>query len=282
MAFRRRYRKRANANRPKRSMVRRRNKARLYKGLSSIGKTYTQEFNLEPFMITNVADNPTGTPTFGCRYGTAGTTMIMNVGVALNSHTGFDRLYDLPLSATFSVLDIATWSTWRSLFDAYRIKKVYFTIEYLFNSANLPPSSLSPSTAPVSLLPTLFHSIDMDDADLPIQLANVTGKPSHRVKKFGNQGKCTVVISPRSKTSSVVASPSGGSLTLYQGASQRGVWFDTRQITSGGSTVAPVYYGWKGWLSDLTNCDATGQVPNVAFRIKPTYIVEFKTPMAAY
>ena len=221
-------------------------------------------------MLINDVD-VSGVPTFLQKFsGTAG-GQVLNIGQAVDSNT-FGRNYDLPISMSFNMAELANIQNWAILYDMVKLDKVVINVEYGFNSAI---SAVQNTYS--GFMPTLYHAKDYDDAFLPTTVQTLRGRNDCKTHKFPK--KLSISIVPRMRT--VVQTTPSVANTQAIGLDKKPQWLDTAYLQGAHPSSAEMF-GWKGFLTDLYVPSSVAGIPNQLFRFNVDYYVSFKHPQNAY
>jgi len=187
--------------------------------------------------------------------------------------TGFPNYFDIGLSARFRLSDLGNYSSFTSLYDAYKINRVSVTIESLSNVA---------AQNTTGVLPTIWQYYDQDDYITPAAagpgtgIAQVLGKQGVKRHQFGSSKKASVTFS-FSPTSQVVVenglSDPADSLIAGQ-INKKPMWLNC-------ATPDVNHYGFKAWITDMYSpiVSAENTAPTVALRFNWTYDISFRSPI---
>jgi hypothetical protein len=83
------------------------------------------------------------------------------------STNGLGNFYDVVGAVHFKLQDLLNYTTYTSMFDQYKIKKVTMTVDYLNNSSIVSGAGL---------MPKVYTYWDQDDSTVPVSLIQLTGK----------------------------------------------------------------------------------------------------------
>lgn len=176
----------------------------------------------------------------------------------VSSSNGIVDYYDIVGAVPFKLSDCTFFSSYNTLFDAYKMGKVSLHLEYLNN--------VSPANAG-GLMPTAYMYWDQDDASLPASILSVTSKQGVKIRQFGNKSLTTLKTSFVPTTQSVLGSVGGGVATAGIGA--KPMWLNCTQ-------PAIAHNALKFVITDVYI--PTSGVTQ-AFRFNWTYNIKFRGPI---
>lgn len=182
-----------------------------------------------------------------------------SIGTIQTSSTAYANYIDVGLAAAFKATDLNQWSTWRGLYDAYRIDRVDCTIDFLSNTSSVGGSTL---------LPSMYIYNDQDDAVPPNQLNFVTSKQGVRKIQFANKMQTSI-------KHSCVPHSAGYLKGLAAPSNQYSVNKPHQWINSTSDDVA--HYAMKFYITDILANSANA----LAFKFNFTYKMSFRGPLIA-
>ena len=221
-------------------------------------------------MLINDVD-VSGVPSFLQKFSGTVNGQVLNIGQAVLSNT-FGRNYDLPISMSFNMTELANIQNWAILYDMVRLDKVVINIEYGFNSATTAVNNTYSG-----FMPTLYHAKDYDDAFLPTTVQTLRGRKDCKTHQFPK--KLSISLVPRIRN--VIQTGTSTTNTLSIGLDKKPQWQDTAYLQGDHPTSAEMF-GWKGFLTDLYVPSSVSGIPNQLFRWNVDYYVSFKHPQNAY
>jgi len=242
--------------RPRRRMARR---SRVPRGMRAQLRPYSYVFTLEPQILQSATTGttPVVVNTF------AGQLPIVQSNLTSNaSNTGFTNNWDFGLACHHNARDIANWSSYFGIYDAYKITKITAKIEYLANTAG-PQGS--------ALLPTVWAYWDQDDTAVPTNIAALTGKTGVKMFTYNATKRIFNFTFRPTIRESVETSANANSPYAISGRGNQ--W-----INCGGDGTIVNHYAFKMWCTDFYA--AIGPASANAFRITWKYHVTFRSPLA--
>jgi len=166
--------------------------------------------------------------------------------------------FDLFAAVPFQLNDLVHSGTYTSMYDAYKIKRVSVSVEYLTNN-----------TSQFQLNPTTYMVWDQDDAIIPPTLASITSKQGVSVRQFGNKSRSVITYSMVPTISQVVVY--NGGTTGSGGVASKPTWLDSRNPDV-------QHNAFKLAITDIYLPGGAGAVEQ-AFRLNWTYHMCFRSPL---
>lgn len=176
------------------------------------------------------------------------------------SNNGLTNFVDVGLATTFKLTDLAQYTKFTGMFDAYKINKVTCNIEYLNNTSSVNTTGL---------LPSVYLYWDQDDAVIPsIGGLNIQAKQGVKRIQFGNKMRTSVSTSGRPKLQGLIGSAS--TVGADAAVVMKSTWLDC-------ISAEVQHYALKMYITDLyvPGSSAVQQ----AFRFNWTYDVSFRAPL---
>ena len=168
--------------------------------------------------------------------------------------------YDFGAAFTHMAGDLQRWNDIRIRYDLYRIRKVQVKIEYLYNAA-------SGGLGETTMMPSVFYSIDRDDAGIPAVASSLTGRADCKKFQFGRGKALTISYKPVARAELMASMAAGYS-------PKASPWIDTIN----GAFVP--HFGLKMWFVD---CCLPGNNDNGSvFRLTYHYWIDFKGTQNIY
>ena len=247
------YKKRSTRPRRPARRPRRARKSRVPRSLAL--KTYDYVFKLPPQIVK---DNIPG-QAFGLSNAAgAGLRPLTNTKInPLGPTNGLSNYMDITFATSFMLADIANFTQFTALYDAYCITKVVCHVEALSNVAVVNGTGLMPS---------LYHYWDNDDAVVPPTVGSLYGKQGVKRRQFGNRSQTTYACSgtPKPLTDSA-------NLVSFINVGKK-QWIDCVDTTA-------EHYGLKMALTDVYYPPPVPGASITAFRFNWTYHVSFRAPL---
>lgn len=230
-------------------------------GSSLALKSYKFKFNLP----SQVLHSNIGSSVFQLSPAPSGQSPILpssgGTWQAVSASSGIADYYDILITVPFKLSDLQFYSSYNTLFDAYKFGKVSCHVEYLNNVSQVTTSGL---------MPTLYTYWDQDDALLPPSLLSLTSKQGVKIRQFGNRSKTTLSTSFVPVTQAVMGNVGGGSATAGIGA--KPMWINCQQPLVAHNALKMI-------ITDVYN-PAAG-LASQAFRFNWTYNIAFRGPILA-
>lgn len=251
MPMRRRAPRRRPARRPRRAM------RRGLKAPRSQLKNYNYTFKLSPQSIIGDLSGGTGVvivnpanPIIPIR-----PSSLVTVGSSLGAT--FSSALDWSAACTFRLSDIANFSDFTEMYDAYKINSVTVELEYLSNSSAVNGTGV---------LPTFYMYWDQDDLTPPPTLKNILGKQG--VKRWH---PTATNLTKRFKFIPIAANVAQDAASLQPViVPNKSQWIDSL------SANVP-HYAFKLFCQDFL-VPAQQLITNVV-RVHYTYNVSFRSPL---
>lgn len=177
-----------------------------------------------------------------------------------SASNGLVDFYDIVGAVPFKLSDLTFYSSYNTLFDAYKIGKVGLHLEYLNNVSPVNQGGL---------MPTCYLFWDQDDAVMPVSVLGMTSRAGVKIRQFGDKGKTTLKTKAIPVTSSVLGNVGGGTATA--GIANKPLWINCTQPTIAHNAL-------KFIITDVY-MPATGVT--TAFRFNWTYNIKFRGPLLA-
>jgi len=225
--------------------------------IRSILKVYKYKFMLKPQILINDVPNSWTVSTFGGSYPLTPANLSLN-----SSDNGLTGFFNLGIGARFQASDLANFSAFGAIYDAYRIDKVHMEIQFLDNTS---------AQDTFGLMPTMYIYWDQDDATVPVNIANIISKQGVRRFQFGNKMKTTFKYSFKPTIGYAVTTTNAGGITASQVG--KSAWLNTTDKNVN-------FYGLKAMITDLYSPGATQA--DCAFRINWSYDISFRSPISTY
>lgn len=225
-------------------------------------KKYTYDFNLLPQLL--LCDPATGGWTIPINAQNGQKPLLTGAAnfTQLSNATGLTNVADLALSASFKFSDVANFSQYQILYDAYKINSISMTIEYLNNSVGV---------GTVGTMPTLYVYNDQDDAVVPPSVQSIIGKTGFKRFQFGNNSRTKFSYKWRPTNATLLGGPASTAITAGIGKSS---WLNCANV---GADV--LHYSLKMILADVSTFNTLNSVN--AFRISWKYNISFRSPLNA-
>jgi len=197
--------------------------------------------------------------------GYAGQQPITTGELAIYDGAGGATLFaqDVAAATAFQLTDIASYASYTTLYDAYKINKVTMTIEYLNNTSTAGSGFYNP---------TIWMYYDQDDQLVPGNLSTIVGKQGVRKHVFGSDRKNSVSFSFTPTVQMEVANNNNTPVAALVAA--KPMWLNC-------NNASVAHQALKLWISDLPK-NTVDKTPQVAFRINWTYHVSFRSPIKAF
>jgi len=172
----------------------------------------------------------------------------------LSSASGIPNFFDISMACTFRLSDLLNFTSFTSVYDAYKINSVKLELEYLNNMSSVNSTGLMPS---------FYHYWDQDDATVP-NVISVQQKQGMKRRHF--RGNNSLKCSGRPKLAITAASQAGNVASIIA---------KSQYIDCVHSDV--LHYALKMVITDvyLPGTVAVTQ----AFRWNWTYNVSFRAPI---
>jgi hypothetical protein len=228
-------------------------------------KSYTYNFKLLPQFLTNTAlgavDIVTATGGTGLnpiRQLSASPPGVSNVTSTNPLFVAGGSFLDVGLACTHALSDLSNFSTFASMYDAYKINYVKVEIEFLSNIA---------AVNGLGVMPTIWLYWDQDDAVVPTLVTNPSGNMGARCfHPTASRTRFSMKYRPMIRDT-VLGSISG---TQSNAVVRPSTWINCTQ------TDVP-HYAFKAFITDYDAiAPASG---HNAFRINFTYNITFRTPL---
>jgi len=218
-------------------------------------KTYDFTMTLAPNSLHSVASGgqmDLSQPTIG--------PMTTSAYTVVPSTNGLGNFFDVMGAVSFKFQDLLNYTTYASMFDQYKIKKVTLTIDYLNNSSSVAASGL---------MPKIYTYWDQDDATVPVSIVQLTGKQGVKSTQIGsNRLSHRFSVKPSLVLSAQVQS-GGGTSALVENKSR---WLDCADLAIQHNSI-------KFAITDLYLPGSTVVTQAIRFNFK--YHMSFRAPLIA-
>jgi len=245
----------------KRAPKRGRRVAKVPRGLGM--KEYTFTFNLPAQILTSGG----GAGSLTLAAVTSGATLVSGANPITStkfatqpSTNGLAGFWDLSMATNFRLADIANYTSYTGLFDAYKIRKVGLSLEYLNNSSAVNSTGLMPS---------VYSYWDQDDATVPANALIAQQKQGVRRFQFGNNSKTCYRTSGKPMLETALGVAGGGVAIAGISKSQ---FLDCLSPTIAHNAL-------KLFVTDLYLPGSSAVTQ--AIRLNWTYVVTFRSPILA-
>lgn len=171
------------------------------------------------------------------------------VKVSQSSIPGYS---DVGIAMPFSLLDVANYTVFSSVYDQYKLNWVKVKMTYLSNAASVNGAGL---------LPEVYYVVDNDDAVIPQSQNSVKAKQGSICFGIGDGNKTSRTITIKPKLAQLV------NIGATKANIQTGGWVDC-------NTQTALYYGLKMWITNMY-LPAPG-TQNTAIQFDYTYNVSFR------
>jgi hypothetical protein len=254
------------ARRAPRRPRRRARKARLYKSMRGGAlKSYTYNFKLLPQFLTNTGLGSVDIVTAAGGTGLNPIRQLSATPPGVSNVTSTSPLFgpggpylDVGLAASHCLSDLSNFSTFASMYDAYKINYVKVELEFLSNIA---------AVNGVGIMPTIWLYWDQDDAVVPTLVTNPSGNMGARcLHPTASKTRFSMKYRPMIRDT-VQGSLSG---TTNNAAVRKSTWINCTQ------TDVP-HYAFKAFITDYFAPATT--TAHSSFRINFTYNITFRTPL---
>lgn len=226
-------------------------------------KEYTFTFNLPAQILTSTA----GAGSLALAAVTNGATLVSGANPITASKfqtqpstNGLGGFWDVSMATNFRLSDIANYVSYTTLFDAYKIRKVGLSLEYLNNSSQVNSTGLMPS---------VYAYWDQDDATVPANALIAQQKQGVRRFQFGHQSRTCYKTSGRPMIEQAVGVAGGGVAIAGIAKSQ---FLDCLSPTVAHNAL-------KLFVTDLYLPGSSAVTQ--AIRFNWTYVVTFRSPILA-
>lgn len=222
-------------------------------------KTYSYQFKLASQVLVGTGGIP---PLLSISGATgAGPLPLQNSNIIVYpSSSGLTNFYDFALAVPFKLEDVNNHAAFVAMYDAYKIRKVTCSLEFLSNVA---------ATNGIGLMPTSYMVWDQDDSVIPVSITQISGKQGVKIRQFGNRSKTVQRFSLKPTISQDVLVVGGASVAATVSKS---TWLDC---------IHPdiQHNALKMFVTDVylpPNSSVT-----TAFRFNWTYDISFRSPLEA-
>jgi len=229
-------------------------------------KSYTYRFNLPSQVLTSVAAAPNQLQ-LSAAGGQAPIRLQIDAPTwaTYASSNGLSGFADLAVAVPFQMQDCQSFATYCAMYDAYKLGKVSLHLEYLNNMAAVNGSGL---------MPTCYMYWDQDDAIVPVNINQISGKQGVRIKQFtANNTTMKYTLQPVTTTAlagqSSPAEPPLTTVPFLAGIANKPQWINC---------LAPTikHFALKIYITDVY---LPGGAANTAFRFNWTYNIAFRSPL---
>ena len=219
-------------------------------------KSYNYKFKLPAQILTSTAG--AGSLVISPGVGAGGSPLVAAGLVGYPSTNNLPNFFDFAIGVDFKLSDIVNSPAFTAMYDAYKIRKITLSIEYLNNSS---------SANTTGLMPTLYQYWDQDDALPPPGAVSIQAKQGVKRFQFGNNSRTAFKTSAMPRLGNVLG-------VVGAGVSIAGIT-KPQYINCTIPTIA--HHACKMWLADvyLPGSAAVTQ----AFRLNWTYDVSFRSPL---
>lgn len=221
-------------------------------------KEYTFTFNLPAQILTSGAG--AGSLTLSAAGGQLPITAAPVKFNTIASTNGLPNFWDVSMATNFKLADITNVAAYTAMFDAYKIRKVSLSLEYLNNSSAVNSTGLMPS---------VYSYWDQDDATVPVSALVAQQKQGVRRFQFGNNSKTCYRTSGKPMIETAVGVAGGGVAIAGIGKSQ---FLDCLTPTIAHNAL-------KLFMTDLYLPGSAAVTQ--AIRLNWTYVVTFRSPILA-